>query len=252
MKRIFCILMSIFVITVMLTGCGDTQNIEMDSLEGKRVAVLGNSSSVMYAEMYGADIRICSDKDELRNAVKLGDVECAIVDERDASAVTRFKFGIKTLKEPLLSMQLRIAAARENPDLIEDINDALYYLSEEKILDNIIDGYYSDKNFIFEAKDVSENAKTLTVAVCIQDGIYCYRNDNGDLCGIDVDISKAICSYLNLKCEFIVIEQAELIQAVWSGTSHFAIGCLTDTTENAEICIMSEPYAVCTQLALVD
>lgn len=252
MRKILCAVMALFTFTALLTGCGKTQSTEFESLEGKRVAVLEGSSSVMYALLNGADVRICSDKKELLNAVKLGDVDCALADERDEGYIKRFQLGIKTLKDPFAQDELRIAAARENKDLIDDINSALGYLKEEKILDKIINGYREEDDYTFEAGTVSEDAKTLTVAVCVQDSIYCYRDENDELRGIEIDIAKAVCSYLGLKCEFRVMEQNELITSAWVGYVHFALGCLTVTSENADICIMSDPYDVCTQIILTD
>ena len=244
--------MALLIILFMLTGCGEKAIQTPDDVIGKRIAVLENTSSVIFAQMYGSEVRICTDKKALAAAVKLGDVDCALVDERDEKYVKRFQVGIKTVDEPFMETGLRIAAAYENPDLIKDINAAIYYLEEEGIIKDIIKGHYNKDEFIFEPDAVSEDAKTLTVAVCDQSSRFAYYNENGELCGIDVDIAKAICAYLGLKCEIKVMDWDDLIPAVRSGAVHFALGGITEKSPNADICIMSEPYTQCTQLIIVD
>ena len=222
-----------------------------EDIIGKRIAVLEGSSSVIFAEIYGSEVRVCRDKKELVSAVKLRDVDCALVDEEDEGRVKRFQFGIKSLKEPFMDAGFRIAAAKENPDLIADVDAAILYLADEGIIKDIIDGHYDEDEFVFEHSAVEEAAKTLTVAVCVQEGPYSYYNENGELCGIDIDVAKAVCAYIGLNCEFMIVEQDELIPAVWGGSAHFALGCITEVSANAEICIMSAPYAVCTQMIIV-
>jgi len=249
-KRILCALMALIVILA-LAGCGEKPIEEPEDIIGKRIAVLEGSSSVIFAEIYGSEVRVCRDKKELVSAVKLRDVDCALVDEEDEGRVKRFQFGIKSLKEPFMDTGFRIAAAKENPDLIADVNAAILYLTDEGIIKDIIDGHYDEDEFVFEHSAVEEAAKTLTVAVCVQEGPYSYYNEKGELCGIDIDVAKAVCAYIGLNCEFMIVEQDELIPAVWGGSAHFALGCITEVSANAEICIMSAPYAVCTQMIIV-
>ena len=250
MKRMVCALLALLMIAA-LTGCGKQKIETAEDVIGKRIAVLEGTSSAVFAEIYGSEVRVCKDKKELINAVKLDDVDYALIEEEDKGHVTRFAFGVKTLKEPFIDAGFRIAAAKENPDLIADVNLALAYLTEEKELNRIIKGHYGKDEFVYEHKEVPEDAKTLTVGICIQDGPYSYYNESGELCGIDVDVAKAVCAYLGLKCEFVVMEQDDLITAVWGGSVHFSLGCITEVSVNANQCIISDPYAECRQLIVI-
>ena len=251
MKRILCALLALITIFTM-TGCGEKLIEEPRDIYGKRIAVLEGTPSVMYAQIYGSEVRLCRDKKELLSAVKLGDVDCALVDEDDEKQVKRFQLGVKTLDDPF-EVELRIAAAYENPNLIKDINSALFYLDDEGILKNIIRGYNRKKDeFVFEHTEVPEDAKTLTVGVCLQEGPFCYYDENGELRGIEIDIAIEVCAYLGLKCEFEVMEQEDLISAAWGGAVHFSMGGLSLTSPDAARCIMSDPYAECTQIIFID
>ena len=251
MKRILCAILALLTIFA-LTGCGEKIIESPRDITGKRIAVLAGTSSVAYAEIYGSEVRVCSDKKELLNAVKLGDVDCALVDEDDAGRVKRFQLGVKTLDDPF-EVELRIAAAYENPNLISDINSALFYLTDEGIIKDIMKGYSKNKEeFAFEHTAVAEDAKTLTVGVCLQEGDFCYYDENGELRGVEVDIAIEVCAYLGLKCEFMVLDQDDLINAAWGGTVHFSMGCISVTVPDAEKCIMSDPYAECHQTIFID
>lgn len=251
MKKVICAAAALLVFIFTLAGCGNKLIETPEDVIGKKIAVLKDSSSVIYANIYGAEVRLCDDKKELTSALKLGDADCALVDGRDEKYVKRFQFGIHTIKDDFTDAELRMATARENPDLIDDLNDAIYYLDDEGIIDDIIDGYMEKDDFVYEHDEVPEDAKTLKVAVCDQEGPYCYMDENGDLRGIEIDIATAVCAYLGLKCELEVMNHDELIPAVWGGAAHFALGCITEASANAEICIMSDPYAVCAQKILV-
>ena len=251
MKRLLCAVLAL-ITALTLVGCGEKKIEEPKDIYGKRIAVLAGTSSVMYAQIYGSDVRICNDKKELLSAVKLGDVDCALVDEDDKNYVKRFQLGVKTLDDPF-EVELRIAAAYENPNLITDINSALFYLTDEGIIKDIMKGYRKNRDeFVFEHTAVPDDAKTLTVGVCIQEGDFCYYDENGELRGVEIDIAIEVCAYLGLKCEFMVLEQEDLINAAWGGTVHFSMGCISVTSPDADKCIMSDPYAECTQIIFID
>ena len=251
MKRFLCALMALLTIFA-LTGCKEKIVQKPEDIYGKRIAVIEGTSSVMYAQMYGSSVRVCNDKKELLSAVKLGDVDCALVDEDEAKQVKRFQLGVKTLDDPF-DVALRIAAAYENPALIKDINSALSYFEEEGILKKIIKGYNKKGDeFVFTHTEVPEDAKTLTVGVCLQEGNFCYYDEKGELRGIEIDLAIEICAYLGLKCEFKVMDCDDLISAAWGGAVHFSLGGISETSPNAGKCIMSNPYAECNQIVFVD
>lgn len=250
MKKVLCAVLALFII-IGCTGCGGRTINTREDVEGKRIGVLEGTTSELYGKLHG-EVRVCSDKKELINALKLGDVDCIIADSRDAGYIKRFRLGLKTLSEPLAESYFRFAAAKENPDLIEDINSAIAALSEKGVIDKIIKGYYDDVSYRYTPKETKEHEVTLTVAVAADFTPYQFVSEDGELCGIDIDIAKAICAYLGYNAEFVTVDGSKLISAVQSGTAHFAAGGITANSESADKCIMSESYAVCTQVIIVD
>ena len=247
MKKLLCGILPLLII-ISLSGCGSSGINGRDDVSGKRIGVLADTSSVVYGQMHG-DVTEYASESTLVAALKSGEIDCIVADSHDSGRITRFKISLKTLKEPLAESNFRIAAAKENPDLISDINLALTYLRDEGILDDIIDGHY-DGNYEYSGPTPPENADTLVVA--IGSDFYPYKmTTDGTYSGIDIDISRAICGYLGFDVEFTSVPGSDLISSVTEGRCHFAIGGITANTADESVCIMSDPYATCTQNIIV-
>lgn len=249
MKKIACALLALFIM-LSCTGCGERLINTRDDVEGKRIGVLAGTSSEVYGALHGT-VRVCGGKDELISALKQGEIDCIVADSRNAGYIKRFKLGLHTLDEPLAESHFRIAAAKENPDLIEDINRALAALDDNGTLKKIIDGSYDSKDYRYTPPELPEDAKTLVIAVGGDFPPYKGTDESGELYGIDIDVSRAVCAYLGYNAEFTVTDSSKLISQVQSGEVYFAIGGITANSDSADKCIMSEPYAICTQVIIV-
>ncbi len=247
MKKLLCGVLPLLII-ISLAGCGSSGINGRDDVTGKKIGVLENTSSIVYGEMHG-EVTEYSSTSTLVAALKAGEIDCIVADSHDSGGITRFKISLKTLKEPLAESNFRIAAAKENPDLISDINSALLYLEDEGILEDIIDGNY-DGDYVYSGPTPPEGAQTLTVAV--GGDFYPYKiTADGTYTGIDIDVARAVCAYLGFNVEFVSVPGADLISSVTEGRCHFAIGGITANTADESVCIMSNPYATCTQKIIV-
>ena len=217
-----------------------------DDLSGKRIGVMADSSSEPYAKLYGS-VRSFSDKKALVNALKLGEVECLVLDSRSVNSVTRFAF-LKKVKEPLAESHMKIAVANENPDLVNDINRAITYFAEEGILKNIINAHYNGKTFKSSYSDENSDAHVLKVVLGGDFGPYKYYDEEGNLAGIDVDLAREICAYLGLRVEFIEVSGSKLVDKVEKGEAHFALGGITTDSVKNDECLLTNEYDVCTQI----
>lgn len=226
-------------------SCGSYIN-SRDDLTGKRIGVLDDSSSEPYAKLYGS-VKSFQDKKTLVNALKLGEVECLVVDSRSVKDITRFSF-LKKLKESLAESHLKIAVAKENPDLVDDINRAISYLSDEGILKEIIKAHYSGQTYHSSYSDDGNDSHVLTVALGGDFGPFKYYDEEGNIAGIDVDIAREICAYLGLRVAFIEVSGSRLVGSVAKGEAHFALGGITtDSVQNDE-CLLTNEYDICTQI----
>ena len=74
-------------------------------------------------------------------ALKIGKVDCVIIDNEPAKAFVAESEGLKILDTAYAEEQYAIAVSKENTELLKDINNALKELTEDGTLQKIVDKY---------------------------------------------------------------------------------------------------------------
>ena len=74
-------------------------------------------------------------------ALKIGKVDCVIIDNEPAKAFVAESSDLKILDTAYAEEQYAIAVSKENPELLENINKALKELTEDGTLQKIVDKY---------------------------------------------------------------------------------------------------------------
>lgn len=74
-------------------------------------------------------------------ALKIGKVDCVIIDNEPAKAFVAESEGLQILDTAYAEEQYAIAVSKENPELLENINKALKELTEEGTLQKVVDKY---------------------------------------------------------------------------------------------------------------
>ena len=246
-KKGFLLILTILLI-LGCAGCGSAIRTP-DAVDGTRIGVLDGSSSERYAALHGT-VKAYATPDELWGALKGGSIECILADARQVRTIRKGHLGMRRVKEPLAESYFRIAAALENPDLLERVDAALAALTEDGTLEAIVRGHYGDPEYVYEAELPEDAERTITAVVCRDFPPFSYADAAGGARGIDADVLRAVCAWLGVNCEIAVAEGPELISSVKNGTYQLAAGGITAASEQADWCAMSEPYAVCTQIIL--
>ena len=246
-KKTIIILLALLIL-FLCTGCSGIRTPE--AAEGSRIGVLKGSSSERYAALHGT-VKTYESVDELTAALKAGSVDCILTDLNQMKAVRRGHPGIRRVKQPLAESYFRLAAALENPDLMDRVNAALAALKADGTLDAIIQGHYRDPDYVYEVQLPEDSDRTISAIVCRDFPPYSYTDASGNPCGIDADVIRAVCAWLGVGCELTAADGSELIAAVKNGTYQLAAGGITASSEQADLCAMSDPYAICTQILLV-
>jgi|GEM_PF-6442942 len=244
---------------LLLSGCGGKLPANTvhapDELSGKTVGVLAGSvaerSAAAAAGEYGKVIGYYSDG-EMAAALLAGTIDCAVAEDFAAAEVLAVSRRLRQLRDPLCTEAYTFAAARENADLIRDVNTALAALREEGVLDDVTAAFRRGEIYAYTSQTDPETARgTLTVAVSPGRAPYQYVGSDGQLTGIEITVARMVCDRLNCNLEFHEVEDDRLLLLVQAGLAELAVGCLAATEENAARTDFSDAFVTSVQVVLV-
>ena len=122
----------------------------LDDLAGEdvKIGVQQDTTGDIYASDkpenggYGEDhvVRYKTGADAVE-ALKTGKVSCVIIDNEPAKSFVKANEGLKILDTEYVTEDYAIAVAKNNPELLEKINNALKELKEDGTVDKIIAKY---------------------------------------------------------------------------------------------------------------
>lgn len=259
MKRTLCAVTA-FVILLSLCACGRSvpgnSVHEPGDLSGKRVGVMLGSDSASLMSAYEAagtvTVSYYTSGNSMIDDLENGIIDCVVAEERACGNTVPDSSRVKELDTPLVKTSYRIAVAKENVALTEDINAALAVLEQNGTLKKIIDGYLYGEEYRYEST-LAEDAVTGTVTLAV-DAVfppYEYYGEEGEIIGLDIDIARAVCDILGVGLEIKTVEPGTLISEVQSGKVALAMGRLSATEENLSQVDFSNPYLSVTQQIIV-
>lgn len=114
-----------------------------DDLEGKMIGVQEATTGHIYcSDDYGEDnvIAYTSGANAVE-ALKTGKVDCVVIDNEPAKAFVEANEGIKILETEYVTENYAIAIAKDNEELLEQVNTAMEKLKADGTLQAIIDKY---------------------------------------------------------------------------------------------------------------
>ena len=161
------------------------------------------------------------------------------------------KVKLKILDTAYTEEDYAIYFAKDNEELLNEVNAALEELIADGTVDAIVGKYISDQptDLVFQ-QDVPEDAETLTMATNAEFPPYEYY-DGDQIVGIDAEIAAAIADKLGRK---LVIEDMAfdaIFTAVPSGKADMSMAGLTVTEDRLENGNFSTPYAKGVQVVIV-
>ncbi len=250
-------IISVLALGVLLSaaGCGGrlepNKVFSIDDLTGKSIGVVEGSVGTVYAAGYGTLYPYVSAETmlvDLKNNV----IDCAVTDKDVAKETIRKVHGLTILDEPLADGDFCFAVAKENPDLTEAVNNALKQLANAGILEDIINGYKGQSEYVYVSpSDIDRSAGTLTVAFDANFPPYSYQDSDGTVVGLDVDIARAVCDILQVDMTISIVAREELVTTVQYGKADLSLSGVTNNEIDAELVDFSAPYTSCTQVIVV-
>ena len=245
-KRIARAILIAVVLIFTLSACGDDLPPNMvhnpDQLAGTHIGVLQGSPSLRLASEYGT-VHVASTREELLSTLRLGAVDAVLMESTAANAFVSGASGIRILPNPLIEYELRFAVPVENPELLRVVNASLATLESNGVLQGFRDKYFGVRSFTYIAPDdISSRPGSLVLAVPPEAYPFSFRDRDGNMTGLHVDVARAIADLRGLELIVIEVDPGDLVTAVWHGRADISAGWLPD--DIGYFITVSEPYAI--------
>ncbi len=261
-KKVSMVLLALA--ATLFIGCGASaessgkQIQSVDDLEGAKIGVQLGTIGDIYASDYEGDeagtvIERYNKIADAVQALKLGKIDCVIVDEQPAIASTANESTLVILDEPFALEEYAICIAKDNKELLEKVDDALTELKEDGTVEQITANYIGDDTkgtcpYETPAGTTYENGK-LVVATNAAFPPYEYY-ENGEPVGIDMELIKAIGDKIGMEVQIEDMEFDSIINAVDSHKADVGIAGMTMTEERLKSINFSVPYVESKQVII--
>ena len=230
----------------------------IDDLSGATIGVqLGTTGDIFVSdyEKEGSTIERFNKAADAVQALKLGKIDCIVIDEAPANAFVEINPELSILDEDFAVEEYAICISKKNPQLREDINSAISQLKQDGTLEKIISNYIGDSTKgqfpYIPKKDVDRSNGTLKVATNATFAPYEYM-EGGEIIGIDIDLAKAICDILGMSLKIEDIEFDSIISAVQSGKSDIGLSGMTVTEDRLKSIDFTDSYTTATQVIIIN
>ncbi len=227
-----------------------------DDLPGKKIGVQLGTTGDLEASEYeaeGATVERYSKGSEAVQALKAGQIDCVIIDSQPAQKFVEANDDLKILDDPFVDEQYAICLAKDNDELLDEINGALKELKEDGTIDSIMDNYIGENigETPYESpEDVDRSKGELVMATNAEFEPYEYH-EGDEIVGIDADIAQAICDKLGYELKIEDMEFDAILPAVQSGKADFGTAGMTVTEDRAASVNFTDTYANASQVIIV-
>lgn len=230
-----------------------------DDLPGKRIGVQLGTTGDMLVSDYESDgsgtvIERYNKGADAVQALKQGKIDCVVIDEQPAIEFVKQNAGLTILDEELTMEEYAFVLAKENEELLAEVNQALAELKSEGVLDDIMKNYVGTDEqlgqFPYEPADISRENGTLTIATNAEFPPYEYYEE-GAVIGIDIDIMQAVCDKLGMELQIEDMAFDSIISAVSTGKVDIGASGFTVTEERKKNINFSDTYAISKQVIIV-
>lgn len=258
---------SIFILAILIclsvAGCGkddDSKPLAVESVEdlaGTTIGVQIGTTGAIYAEDFVAEnpgtevIRYSKGADAVQ-ALKQQKIDAVLIDEQPALAFVEKNNELTIADEEFAMEEYAIGIAKENTELLYQINDALEAIKVNGTMDEIVANYIGDEKgeHPYESPEgLTLGNGTLTMATNVAFPPYEYYEDKTAV-GIDIDMMQAIADYLNMDLVVSDMEFDSVIMAVQSGKADVAAAGLTVTEDRLKNISFSESYTTAKQVII--
>lgn len=245
---------------VTMAGCGskvEPSDITcIDDMAGKKIGVQIGTTGDIYVSDYEGDeagtvIERYNKGNDAISSLKNGKIDCVVIDGEPAKEFVKRNSDLSILDEDFALEEYAIVIAKENTELLEQVNNVLAELEADGTLQSIIDSYISGTDYEYVSpENVSYENGELVMATNAAFPPYEYYDSN-EIVGIDVDIARAIADKLGYELVIEDIEFDSIITAVSGGKADMGLAGMTVTEDRLKNINFSTPYTTARQVIVV-
>lgn len=261
-RQTFVVLLVAATLLLTLASCGNQEanSVEVKGEEDLKNAAIGvqlGTTGDLYVSDYekeGASVVKYNKGADAVQALKKGKIDCVVIDEQPAKAFVKQNSDLSILEQPLTEEEYAICIAKENTELLTQINTVLAEIENSGTLDKIINNYIGDdtKGTYKYTSPQGTNRSNGTLVVATNAAFEPYEYvENGNIVGIDIDISQAIADRLGMELKIEEMEFDSIISAVSSGKAQIGVSGMTVTEERLQNISFTIPYTTAKQVIIV-
>ena len=253
-------LMATFIVGLCACGKSDSKKVAcVDDLEGAKIGVQLGTTGDIYVSDYendgsGTKVERYNKGADAVQALKVGKIDCVVIDEQPALAFVKENKGLKILDEEFTNEDYAFCLKKGNTELRDKVNTALEKLQQDGTVQSIIDNYIGSEDQVgktpYVKKDIDRSNGTLKVGTNAEFPPYEYY-EGENVVGIDADIAAAVADKLGMELKIEDMAFDSIIPAVTSGKADIGLAGMTVTEDRLENVDFSDTYAHATQVVIV-
>ena len=267
-KKKTSIIAFMLLLTVVITGISACSNDNSKAgkevknagdLSGAKIGVQLGTTGDIYVSDYendgsGTKVERYNKGADAIQALKLGKIDCVVIDEQPALEFVKQNTGLKILDDEFTKEDYALCIGKDNPELLENVNTAIEKLKSDGTIDSIINNYIGSDSQIgktpYEKKDVERKNGTLKIGTNAEFPPYEYYEDN-QITGIDIDIMQAVCDELGMDMQVEDMAFDSIIAAITSGKVDVGASGFTVTEDRKKNINFTDSYITTKQDIIV-
>ena len=258
-KKKTSIIAFMLLLTVVITGISACSNDNSKAgkevknagdLSGAKIGVQLGTTGDIYVSDYekdgsGTKVERYNKGADAIQALKLGKIDCVVIDEQPALEFVKQNTGLKILDDEFTKEDYALCIGKDNPELLENVNTAIEKLQSDGTIDSIINNYIGSDSQIgktpYEKKDVERKNGTLKIGTNAEFPPYEYYED----------IMQAVCDELGMDMQVEDMAFDSIIAAITSGKVDVGASGFTVTEDRKKNINFTDSYITTKQDIIV-
>lgn len=251
-KRITAIvlILALLIAIAALSSCGkeeEQQITKISELNGKSIAVLEGSTfaATVRRDERLQDIDLVYATSTADGLVKLlsGKVDSFVTDNVVAQVLAHKNKGLLILDEAIENSSYGFVFEKDSI-YTEEFNAAIARIKADGTYDKILEKWLGDDESAKVMPEFGGSTENGSLICFVEDSYepICYRNSDGELVGIDIEILRECADRLGYGIEFETRSFSDIIPSVSAGLADIGCSGISITPEREELVDFSDPY----------